>query len=157
MRAALLGLALIACGGAPPEPARGAGVAAIELGVQTNTPAAPLPAHTLWSGRYECAQGVTGLTLTLDVEPDGRAGAVFDFGPTPQNPTLPTGRYLVVGRADLAGDGGTLLTLAPDRWIAQPPGYVMVGLGAAIDPAGRSMQGHVDHPSCGALALTRVQ
>lgn len=163
MRVLLLCCAVMAgCGGAPdPEPttpAPSAGVVMVEIAPETNPRHAVLPAHTLWNGRYECAQGVTGLMLTLDLDGSGRASAVFDFGAAPENPTVPTGRYLMTGRFDPTPDGsGTYLTLVPDRWVLQPPGYVMVGLTAAIDASARSMQGRIDNPSCTVLALSRLQ
>lgn len=155
--------ALLGCGAAPgpepttPPPSSGAGVAVVELDGRANAPAAALPAHSLWRGRYACAQGVTGLDLTLDLDGMGQAAAVFDFGPAPENPSVPSGRYLMRGRADPGALGTTHVTLLPDRWIAQPPGYVMVGLSATIEASVRAMQGRIDHPDCTVLSLSRVQ
>jgi len=159
LRPALLALLLLACS----EPAAttttttttSGGVAIIEV-TSTNARPAALAAHSLWNGRYECAQGITGLALTLDLEPGGRATAVFDFGPVPENPAIPSGRYLMAGTF-FQGVDGTQLTLVPDRWITQPPGYIMVGLAASIDPSARMMSGRVEHPSCTVLSLVRVQ
>lgn len=154
-----IALLVLGCGpGAeePPPPASTSG-AVVVVEVQTNAPATPLPAHTLWVGRYECAQGVTGLALTLDVDASGAATAVFDFGAVPENPTVPSGRYLMRGSVDAAADGAAFVTLAPDRWIARPDGYVMVGLRGTIDAAGRTLLGNVEHPSCTRLALQRQQ
>src|SRR5258706_14845430 len=38
------------------------------------------PAHSVWKGRYMCAQGPTALTLTMDHDGPTLA-ATFDFGP----------------------------------------------------------------------------
>jgi hypothetical protein len=151
-RVAVVVSLLAACGGAPAPPPR-AGVVVVDLGVQTNPQSAVLPAHSLWSGRYECAQGVTALVLTLDVDSLGQAQAVFDFGATPENPTVPTGRYLLLG--NVRTDGA--ITLVPDRWIMQPPGYVMVGLTGTIEASARSMRGRIENTSCTVFALDRVQ
>jgi hypothetical protein len=163
MRAAAMVVLIVACGSAPePEapaslPTSG-GVVVVDVDVQRNPQPAALAAHTLWNGRYECAQGVTGLSLTLDLEAGGRASAVFAFGAPPENPTVPAGRYLMTGHFDPSPDGRvTFLSLVPDRWLAQPPGYEMVGLTASIDASARTMQGRIDHPSCTVLALQRVQ
>jgi hypothetical protein len=142
---------LLACGSAPVS---ATSVASVDPDPQQNTASSPLPAHSLWSGRYRCAQGVTGLTLTLDVAGD-RATAVFDFGAIPENPTVPTGRYLLDGV--IAIGSATALRLVPDRWIVQPSGYMMVGFSAEIDRSARTMRGTIEEPSCGALELTRVR
>jgi hypothetical protein len=158
-RALVLSLLLAACGGGQSDryETTPTSVVVVETIQQTNPTVAPLPAHTLWQGRYLCAQGPTGLALTLDLSGDGRASAVFDFGAVPENPTVPTGRYLVLGSARPRGDGGLDLALAPDRWIAQPPGYVMVGLSAIIDAGARVLRGRIENPSCTGVELFRVQ
>lgn len=149
---------VVACGSAPERvETTTTAVVVVEASPQASPIVTTLPAHTLWQGRYICAQGPTGLTLTLDLPADGRVSAVFDFGAVPENPTVPTGRYLVVGTVLHRGDGGLDLALVPDRWIAQPPGYEMVGLVAAIDPGGRVLRGRIDHPSCTGVELFRVQ
>jgi hypothetical protein len=48
------------------------------------------------------------------------------------------------------------ITLQPDRWIVQPPGYVMVGLEATSKPPHHELDGNITERSCGALHLTRV-
>ncbi len=151
-----LALLLASCGGAPERVERTTPVVVVETAPQSNPVVTPLPAHTLWQGRYICAQGPTGLALTLDLG-GGRASAVFDFGALPENPTVPSGRYLVAGSALVHGDGVVDVALAPDRWIAQSPGYVMVGLVASIDPGGRVLRGRIENPDCTGVELFRVQ
>ena len=154
----MLALLLLACGGEPraSSSTTTSGVLAIVEVTSTNPQPAALAAHSLWNGRYECAQGITGLALTLDLEAGGRATAVFEFGPVPENPAIPSGRYLMAGTFFQSAEG-TQLTLVPDRWIAQPPGYLMVGLEARIDAPARAMSGRVEHPTCTVLSLIRVQ
>jgi hypothetical protein len=82
---------------------------------------------------------------------------VFDFGPVPENPTVPTGRYLVAGFVSARPDGATAIALVPDRWIAQPPGYVMVGLTALVDPPVRTLRGEIELEGCSVVDLARVQ
>ncbi len=129
----------------------------VESTPQANPVAVPLPAHTLWRGRYLCLQGPTSLTLTLDLTGGGAASAVFDFGPLPENPAIPSGRYLVQGSAIQRPDGGLDVLLAPDRWIDQPTGYAMVGLTATIDPAARTLRGRIDQETCAGVELLRLQ
>lgn len=115
----------------------------------------PLPVHTVWRGFYECAQGRTAVQLTLDIDTDGTAKAIFDFGPHADNPDLPPGSYRLLGtsRAD-----GTKLTfeLVPERWISQPPNYEMVGLTAVTGSRRQRMRGRITNPLCGAFDVQRM-
>ncbi|MGE0401148.1 MAG: hypothetical protein AB7T06_30845 [Kofleriaceae bacterium] len=135
----------------PPQPA----------GVQNTAPStaptiASLPAHTVWTGRYECAQGVTAAQLTLDVEPGGRARAIFDFGPLADNPTVPNGSYRLRGTAVEADDAITV-SLQPEEWIDQPDGYVMVGIQGGIDANRRALRGRMLNDSCAWLDVKRSE
>jgi len=116
----------------------------------------PLPAHTVWRGFYECAQGKTALQLTLDLDTDSTVSAIFDFGPHPDNVAVPPGSYRLTGR--WGEDGARLVVdLVPDRWINQPPNYEMVGLSAATGSRRQRMRGQISNPSCGALDVQRVR
>jgi hypothetical protein len=108
----------------------------------------------VWTGRYECAQGVSALQLTLDVEPDGRARAIFDFGPLADNPTVPNGSYRLRGTAVPADDAITV-SLQPDEWIDQPENYVMVGIQGGIDAQRHSLRGRILNDSCAWLDVKR--
>ena len=114
------------------------------------------PSHSVWRGTYRCAQGVTAVQLTIDVTATGGADAIFDFGPHPQNPSLPGGSYRLTGAFE---DRRTHLEarFVPDKWILQPPNYVMVGFEATtLDPTRRQLRGTIDDPACGRLEVVRV-
>ncbi|MFN0253423.1 MAG: hypothetical protein ACKV2T_41520 [Kofleriaceae bacterium] len=115
----------------------------------------PLPARTIWTGRYECGQGVTAVHLTLDVEPSGRARAIFDFGPLADNPTVPNGSFRLIGKATPADDAIDVW-LRPEEWIDRPPGYEMVGIHVGIDARRRSLRGKMLNDSCDWLDAKRV-
>jgi hypothetical protein len=117
--------------------------------------AAPVPAHSVWIGRYTCRQGITAIQLTVDVSPGGDAGAIFDFGPHPGNPELPAGSFRLTGTVRTIGSE-LALELIPDRWIHQPDGYVMVGFHAETDRARRWLRGAITDPSCETLELRRT-
>lgn len=121
----------------------------------TPQPVRALPPHTVWIGRYECGQGVTALQLTLDVDPNGRATAIFDFGPLADNPTVPSGSYTLRGNAEPTGDAITV-SLEPDRWISQPENYVMVPLLGGIDADRRRMRGRILNDACSWLDIKRA-
>lgn len=94
----------------------------------------------VWSGEYTCAQGITGLKLTLDGTPDGQVSGTFEFHPVARNPKLPTGSFTVRGTLDSAGR----LKLNPDRWVKQVAGWNMVSLDGRLQ--GRQFEGVV--PQC---------
>jgi hypothetical protein len=87
------------------------------------------PLAGTWRGAYTCAQGVTGLTLTLETGPEG-VTALFDFYAVPENPQVPSGRFKMAGYYDSIA---RVLVLQPLEWIVQPPGYLTVGLRAHVD------------------------
>jgi hypothetical protein len=115
----------------------------------------PLPDHSVWTGRYECGQGVTALQLTLDRHRGGRATATFDFGPHADNPTVPAGAYRMQGRT--FEDAGKIhVSLAPDGWLSQPDGYIMVGIEGDIDPLRRTLKGKIVYVGCDWVDLRRA-
>jgi hypothetical protein len=57
-------------------------------------------AREVWQGEYECAQGVTGLTLTLDIGQGGQVRGLFDFYPVAENPAVPHGCFQMSGSLD---------------------------------------------------------
>ncbi|MCB8874636.1 hypothetical protein [Acidisoma silvae] len=104
----------------------------------------------VWSGAYHCAQGATGLTLTLLVQPDGGTVGLFEFYPVSANPAVPTGCF------DMAGmmDRNHHLVLAPGAWRRRPDNYVTVGL-TGDETAGDHLVGTIQGPGCTTFALTR--
>lgn len=124
-----------------------AGVAAADSSLE-------LPRESVWEGRYLCAQGSTALTLTVQPIGGDAVRATFAFGPTPETPDVPRGSYTMLGTLSA---GSRTVHLVPERWVAQPPGYVMVGMTGTFDVARGVMQGSIDHPSCGPFQLRRVR
>jgi hypothetical protein len=89
----------------------------------------------VWRGAYQCAQGMTGVTLTLLLQPDGKAQGLFEFYPLASNPAVAQGCFEMSGFMD----GSRRLTLSPGLWRREPPGYV----------------GTIQGPGCAAFALVR--
>ncbi|HEX3982724.1 MAG TPA: hypothetical protein VHX12_03430 [Acidisoma sp.] len=103
----------------------------------------------VWRGAYQCAQGLTGVTLTLLLQPGGQAQGLFEFYPVTANPAVPEGCFEMSGVMD-----HDRLTLSPGPWRLQPPGYVTVGLtGREIDA--KRMIGTIEGPGCAGFALVR--
>jgi hypothetical protein len=87
-----------------------------------------------WIGFYVCGQGTTALRLTINDVPD-EAGltALFEFGPWPENPDIPSGSFAMRGILIPAADEthDPVLDLRGIEWIEQPHDYVMVDLTGA--------------------------
>lgn len=124
---------------------------------QLDAPTHPTSHHTVWEGKYVCAQGVTGLHLELDTASNGATIATFAFYGIPENPnSVPRGSYRLRGKLTMAKTGSFALELEPDEWIVQPPDYMMVGLSMTSDRERRSMAGRITNASCGGVKVSRV-
>jgi eukaryotic-like serine/threonine-protein kinase len=106
----------------------------------TSRPVAGLAAiDGVWHGRYECIQGPTGLTLTIDGIGEDADDVTLEFYAVPDNPGVPPGKVLY--KAALSAG---MLTMRPDRWIRQPAGYVANDLVARLDnPSTSVIQGTI--------------
>lgn len=92
----------------------------------------------VWVGSYTCAQGETGLKLTI--EATGRTE--FAFYPLPAHPGAKTGSYEM--RASYDGDR---VEFDQVRWIDRPKDYGMVDLTATqVKPS--TMSGKVEASGC---------
>lgn len=116
----------------------------------------PVPHHTVWRGKYTCRQGVTALQLTIDVDAQGEATAVFDFGPHTGNPAIPSGSYRMLGTVRESG-AKLQVRLQPDKWINQPEGYMMVGINADSDRERHRLTGWITDEGCAGVELRRTQ
>lgn len=107
-----------------------------------------------WQGHYNCAQGLTGLSLRIRPA-DGVGGtgvtATFDFYPLPENPTA-AGQFTMRGIWDI---NTQRLSLAPEAWINQPDGWDMVGLDLRPSQDFALLTGLVSSPQCGHVFLQR--
>jgi hypothetical protein len=104
-----------------------------------------------WSGTYHCIQGITALELTLRGNAHGLVHGTFAFSPTPQNPEVLTGSYPVLGRLT-----GTSLVLRPIDVHQMPGRYVPVGIQATVAADGGRLQGWIEGPRCGVVAVERT-
>ena len=136
----------------------GATLLAALLGFCIGAPAASRPLVSaddwvgLWRGTYVCAQGVTGLFLTVSRSGQREVTAVFKFFAVPENPGVPTGEFDMTGRL---GPQGNHLRLSPDGWIARPPGYLTVELEGDYDDASGEYSGQVWGWGCTRFILRR--
>jgi hypothetical protein len=122
-------------------------------------PGQPEPQRTTWAGRYTCAQGVTGLRLTLEGNCNGVScsfSALFEFAPLPENPNVAHGSYHMTGEGHANAQGELELSLTPTQWVDQPANYMMVGLSVTADAQQQQMRGRMNNPSCSDISLSRV-
>src|SRR5580700_31381 len=94
-------------------------------GASARTLASPDDWSGTWRGVYDCAQGITGLDLTITPLGPRSVTAVFSFHAIPQNPQLPSGEFVMTGQ--LGPSRGHLL-LRAGSWTVQPLLYVTVDL-----------------------------
>jgi hypothetical protein len=105
-----------------------------------------------WRGTYTCQQGVTGLVLRI-AGSDDAITARFEFSADASNPGVPSGAYAMTGRYEAKSHA---LNLRQQRWIAQPPGYIMVDLDGMLSADGRTLAGRIADPSCTTFTLNRA-
>jgi predicted aspartyl protease len=107
-----------------------------------------------YSGQYTCIQGATALRLRVFGDfskPTHKA--IFQFGPTSTNRTIPTGSFVLEGTFQT---NGGVIDLHPIGWISQPYGYTMVGLTGRSDDAGDTFLGSViNGTGCSNFAVHR--
>jgi hypothetical protein len=115
-----------------------------------------VPPHSVWEGTYVCNQGMSSVTLTIDVDRKGNATARYDFGPVPSNPTVPVGAYALTGTVTRQPGGGFTGSFETTEWILHPTGYFMVPLTVETGD-GRTMTGKIQHQSCHSFQTTRIQ
>ena len=107
----------------------------------------------IWTGHYACAQGETGLTLTVEPRSGRALRALFHFYAIRQNPRIPEGCFEMTGTFDRVRNE---VSLTAGDWLLHPPGYVTVDLTGQIDAGGKHFGGSVAGPNCGGFDLIRV-
>jgi hypothetical protein len=108
----------------------------------------------VWHGTYICAQGLTGLTLTISGSAADTVEAEFQFYAVVQNPGVPSGRFRMSGVFDGAA---SVLVLEPREWLERPPGYLTVGMRTLVAFDLELMTGTISGPGCGQVRLSRDQ
>ncbi|KRE16029.1 hypothetical protein ASE66_09655 [Bosea sp. Root483D1] len=109
-----------------------------------------------WQGTYVCAQGKTGLTLTIDPQDGREFSGVFQFYAVRENITVPDGCFTVSGRIRSGG----AVDIIGSTWIKRPAGYITVDLHGRVGQGGTNMSGTVATPGygnlCSRFELTRT-
>lgn len=108
-----------------------------------------------WQGTYYCAQGLTGVTLTIRGD-DDNAEALFHFYPVPRNPNVPVGCYTMLGHVDTATQTINLVS-DESHWILRPANYVTVNFRGRFTDGRQRIVGRVEGPACSTFILHRVE
>ena len=124
------------------------------LSVALTLLAAPAVATEFWEGSYDCAQGRTGLTLTLEeAGSPGQVAALFNFYAVPENPRVPVGCFEMSGLLDRRT---RLLDLRAGRWLLRPFTYVAVDMRGTFNADFTRLTGRIAGPGCTGFGLRRV-
>ena len=106
-----------------------------------------------WRGTYTCAQGLTGLTLSITGDASGTAEAIFMFYAVPQNPDVPNGSFQMRG---VYGSNRSLVFTADESDWIENPGYVTVDLNGTVSANLTTYSGDVSGASsCTTFSLTK--
>ncbi len=127
--------------------------------VPNRSPISQIPASDFtadYRGQYASGQGATGLAVHISRSARASlATAIFSFGPLASNPEVPTGSFRMQGEIDLTAG---VMNFSPVAWIAQPDGYLMVGLSGKSNDDGQSFSGDVvGGYKCSGFWLTRLK
>ena len=112
----------------------------------------PALAAEAWEGVYDCPQGRTGLTLTLEPADTG-VTALFHFYADPSNPGVPEGCFAMSGTLD---PGTGRLELRAEQWLLRPYNYYTVDLTGWVSPDRQRLQGEIPSPGCTVFDLSRT-
>jgi hypothetical protein len=107
------------------------------------------PVSGTWLGSYSCAQGQTGLRLTIQNPQGNLLTATFAFFPLARNAATASGSFAMTGNYE-----GNRVILEQAHWINQPLGYVMVSLEGQV--SGADFSGSIFGPGCSAFMVSRA-
>lgn len=103
-----------------------------------------------WSGKYFCAQGVTGAQLIFSG--DG-SRALFHFYAVPENPGVPEGCFTMAG---VFNQASSTLDLTASQWLVRPRNYRTANVSGLVDAGRQNFLGRLTGPAgCTVIALTR--
>ena len=105
-----------------------------------------------WVGTYTCAQGHTGVSLSVE----SASGLIYtgkvNFFALPENPGVPNGSYKVEGMFDPRSRDFVMKGV---EWILRPSGYQMVDASGALSSDGTRIAGRIEFIGCTDFTMTR--
>jgi len=118
---------------------------------ETKAPPAPVPTV---AAAPSAAPTVAATVAPIATPTHYSVQAKFKFYATSENPSLPTGIYLMQGSYDL--DSGKL-QLGGLSWIQRPPNYDMVPLSGIINGNLETFVGRIEFQGCEKFTLQRTK
>jgi hypothetical protein len=91
-----------------------------------------------WLGEHQCGGKPVAIKLRINVDAKGKVRGTREFYPTPANPRVRIGVFLVSGNYDSTKNKITLLA---GDWIVKPEGYTKCHLYAQWDKKGKFLHG----------------
>ncbi len=105
-----------------------------------------------WNGSYTCAQGHTGVILSVESVNGLTYAGKVDFFALPENPDVPSGSYKVEGSFEPRSHGFTMKGVS---WITRPSGYQMVDASGTLSSDGTRIAGRIEFIGCTDFMMTR--
>ncbi len=107
----------------------------------------------VWMGTYICAQGETGVRLTLNSINQTSFDGIFDFFPICSNydKNVEVGKYYVIGLIDDSGN----VRIWGRQWIWHPLDWFMVDLTGKL--IGNTIEGNIEQQSCGNFKIVKQE
>lgn len=114
------------------------------------------PVEQEYLGVYFCGSRVARLTVKIFSQPNKeRRRALVAFGPHGSDQDVLPGSFLAEGMIDTAAGA---ITIAPVKWVSQPPSASWFGINGGSDDGGKTFVGQVtDNPTCTRFTLARRQ
>jgi len=104
-----------------------------------------------WYGSYYCAQGETGLNLTVKGRSNGKIKGTFTFFPIVTNQNAKPGKFSFTGK--ITKDG--IITLTQNEWLKRPGNYIMVDLEGKLSGS-KIFEGKITTSGCGEFKVFKL-
>lgn len=108
-----------------------------------------------WHGRYICAQGPTGVTITFTGSNPNKVTANFKFYPLAENPGVPAGEFIMEGRIFRKKSKLLAFDLRPKRWVKRPAGFKAVGMDGTLLNNDKHLRAGLKYLGCSMFTATR--
>ena len=118
------------------------------------TAVADAPVEREYLGVYYCGTQIGRLTVKIFLKAgQEHRQALIAFGPRGSGTDVPSGSFMAEGTIDTSAGA---ITIAPVKWISQPPRVSWFGINGGSEDGGKTFNGRVtDNPTCTWFTLAR--